>query len=91
MTDLNQPKDPQSPNTTSSEGVKLSPRAMVAIGIGVVCLIFVFSNLSEVTLNFLWIGIEAPAWMFLFLLLALGALAGFMLGRNRYKNKGPKN
>jgi len=82
MSDLN------GPDGAKSQGVQLSPRAIVGIAIAVVCLIFVFSNTGQATLRFMWIEITAAGWIFLFLLLALGFLAGFMIGRNRYKNAG---
>lgn len=68
-------------------GVTLSPKAIVGIVIAVVCLIFVFSNTKEATLSFLWLDITAAGWVFLFTLLALGFLAGFLIGRSRYKGK----
>jgi lipopolysaccharide assembly protein A len=73
------------PAGVSQGGVNLSPRAIVGIVIAVVCLVFVFSNTGEATLSFLWIDITAAGWIFLFLLLALGFIAGFLIGRNRYK------
>ena len=91
MPDLDKPpaEKPSNQSTGNPEsGVNLSPRAIVGIVIAVVCLIFVFSNTGEATLSFLWIDITAAGWIFLFLLLALGFLAGFLIGRNRYKKKG---
>ncbi len=82
MSDLNKPGE------ATGSGVQLSPRAIVGIAIAVVCLIFVFSNTGQVSLRFLWIEITAAGWILLFLLLALGFLAGFMVGRNRYKKAG---
>jgi uncharacterized integral membrane protein len=90
MPDLDKPPAPRpsDPPTGGPEsGVTLSPRAIVGIVIAVVCLIFVFSNTKQATLSFLWIDITAAGWVLLFVLLALGFLAGFLIGRNRYKGK----
>ena len=91
MPDLDKPpadKPSGQPAGASGSGVNLSTRQIIAIVVALVCLVFVFSNTGETTLSFLWIDITAAGWIFLFLLLALGFLAGFMIGRNRYKKKG---
>jgi putative membrane protein len=82
MSDVNRPDE------AKGQGVQLSPRTVVGLAIAAVCLVFVFSNTSKATLRFLWIEITAAGWIFLFLLLALGFLAGFMVGRNRYRKVG---
>lgn len=66
-------------------GVDLTFRRILGIVIGVVALIFVFSNPGEVTLQFLWLGVTAPGWVMLLVLLLAGFAVGFMLGRKRYK------
>jgi putative membrane protein len=86
MPDLDKSPSASSPSAPK-QGINLSPRAIVGIAIAVVCLIFVFSNTEEATLSFLWLDITASGWLFLFVLLALGFLAGFLIGRNRYKGK----
>jgi uncharacterized integral membrane protein len=86
MPALDKTPTPDSPGSPD-EGVNLSPKAIAGIVIAVVCLIFVFSNTKEATLSFLWLDITGAGWVFLFALLALGFLAGFLIGRNRYKGK----
>jgi uncharacterized integral membrane protein len=86
MPDLDKSPSGSSPDATG-QGINLSPKAIVGIVIAVVCLIFVFSNTEEATLSFLWLDITGAGWIFLFALLALGFLAGFLIGRNRYKGK----
>lgn len=68
-------------------GTDVSPRVIIGIVIAVVCLVFVFSNTAQVTFTFLWLEVSASGWVFLFLLLALGFLAGLLIGRNRYRTK----
>ncbi len=78
-------QDPVKSSHMSVGGVDLTFRRILGIVIGIVALIFVFSNTDQVTLQFLWIGISAPAWVLLGVLLLAGFLVGFMLGRKRYK------
>lgn len=82
---MSESEDDQKPG--SAGGVNLSPRSMVAIGIAVASLIFVFSNTSEETLRFLWLELSAPGWVLLLALFAAGFLVGFFISRNRYKNR----
>lgn len=78
-------QNPDKSSHMSVGGVDLTFRRILGIVIGVAALIFVFSNTDEVTLQFLSIGISAPAWVLLGVLLLAGFLVGFMLGRKRYK------
>lgn len=69
----------------STTGFRWTPRWIAGVAIAVVCLIFVFSNTGDATLRFLWFGMTAPAWVFLFVLLGLGFLSGWLIARSRYK------
>ena len=71
--------------STPKEGFRLTPRWIAGLTIMVICLIFVFSNTSEVSLRFLFFELSAPGWVFLFALLAGGFLGGWMMARSRYK------
>jgi uncharacterized integral membrane protein len=73
--------------SVSVGGVSLTPRAILAIVIGIAALIFVFSNTEQVTLQFLWFSLEAAGWVMLLILLLAGFATGFFVGRNRYKRK----
>ena len=84
MPDLDKPPADDAANSTVA-AVNMSPKLIIGIVIAVVCLVFVFSNTAEVSFNFLWLEVSASGWVFLFLLLALGFLAGFLIGRNRYR------
>ncbi|MDH3958226.1 MAG: hypothetical protein OEV20_03580 [Actinomycetota bacterium] len=86
MPDLDKPPSDDAANSPLS-GVDLSPKVIIGIVIAVVCLVFVFSNTAQVTFKFLWLEVSASGWVFLFLLLALGFLAGLLIGRNRYRTK----
>jgi len=66
-------------------GFRLSPKWILGISIVAICLIFVFSNLGRVSLRFLWLELSGPGWVFLFALLAMGFLAGWLVARSRYR------
>lgn len=68
-------------------GFDLTARRIVGIIIGVIALVFVFSNTGEVTLKFLWLDLSAPGWLMLLVLLLAGFLVGFMIGRKKYKSR----
>ena len=68
------------------QGFRLTPRWILGIAISAVCLVFVFSNTTEVTLQFLWLEVTGPGWMFLFLLLGMGFLSGWLIARSRYRS-----
>lgn len=69
-----------------SGGINLSSKQITGIIIGILALIFVFSNTGEVTLSFLFLEITTPGWVMLLLLLAAGFVAGFLVARGRYKD-----
>lgn len=69
-----------------SGGINLSPKQITGIVIGILALIFVFSNTGQVTLSFLFLQITTPGWVMLLILLAAGFAAGFLVARGRYKN-----
>lgn len=75
------------PARKSTSGIRLTPKAVIAIVVSAVSLIFVFSNSGDVTLSWAWLEITAPGWVMLLLLLGAGMAVGFFLGRNRYKRK----
>jgi uncharacterized integral membrane protein len=74
-----------SKSSLSVGGVDLTFRRILGLVIGVVALIFVFSNTGEVELRFLGLSVTAPGWVMLLALLLAGFAVGFMLGRKRYK------
>lgn len=74
-------------NTASVEST-WTPKRIGALVVGVIALIFVFSNTGDATLNWLFWQISAPAWVMLLLLLLAGMAVGFFVGRRRYKQAG---
>ena len=84
MSNLEQGKP--TPGISAESGMHLTPKAILAIVIAAVALIFVFSNTG--TLSWLWLEFSAPIWMMLLILLGAGVAIGFYLGRRRYKALG---
>jgi uncharacterized integral membrane protein len=58
---------------TDEERGGISPRVVVYIIIAAIALIFVLSNLGSVSLNFLWLHFEFPAFLMFVLMLLAGA------------------
>lgn len=75
----------QDKSAVSVGGMRLTPRAIVALVIGVAAVIFIFSNTDDIKLSWLWLELSAPGWVMLLALFAGGLAVGFFLGRNRYK------
>lgn len=75
----------QSKSPAEKSGINLTTRQIIGIVVGVVALIFVFSNTGQVTLSWLFLSFTAPGWVLLLLLLAAGFITGFALARSRYK------
>lgn len=67
-----------------ASGLNLTPKQITGIIIGIVGLIFVFSNTGQVTLSWLFLNFTAPGWVMLLLLLAAGFAAGYLMARSRY-------
>ena len=63
----------------------LSGRAIGGIVIAVVVLIFIFTNWQSVEVKFLFLSPTMPLAIALALAAAGGFIAGFLIGRNRYK------
>jgi uncharacterized integral membrane protein len=63
----------------------LSGRAIGGIVIAAVVLIFIFTNWQSVEVKFLVLGLNMPLAIALAIAAAGGFIAGFLIGRNRYK------
>ncbi|MFI0431766.1 MAG: LapA family protein [Candidatus Nanopelagicales bacterium] len=79
----------QTDNQSTSRRVEslFTPKRILALAIALIALVFVFSNTDEIALKWLWFTVVAPAWIMLLLVLLAGGIAGFALGRRRYKSK----
>jgi uncharacterized integral membrane protein len=63
----------------------LSGRAIGGIVIAAAVLIFIFTNWQSVEVNFLFLSPTMPLAIALAIAAAGGFIAGFLIGRNRYK------
>ena len=63
----------------------LSGRAIGGIVIAAVVLIFIFTNWQSVEVKFLFLSPTMPLAIALAIAAAGGFIAGFLIGRNRYK------
>lgn len=77
--------DPAQTSSSFAGGLNLTPKAITALIILGVALVFVFSNTDNLELHFLWFTVAAPGWVMLLALFAGGLAVGFFLGRSRYR------
>ena len=59
----------------------LSPKAIVAIVLGVLALIFVIQNTDSHKVNLLFWDARLPSWLWLLVILAVGIAIGWLLHR----------
>jgi len=78
-------EDPASKEFPPEATKGLSNRAIVAIIIGACVLVFIVANWSSTRISFVFFHAEAPLWVALALAAAGGFLAGFLIGRKRYR------
>lgn len=74
----NQPETPSKP-----AGSGLSSRAIAAIILGVLALIFIFENNHKTSIRFIIPKVNAPLWLALLITAVLGAVAGALWQRRR--------
>jgi uncharacterized integral membrane protein len=64
---------------------------MIIAGIAMALfLIFVLQNLESGTVEFLWMELEMPKWIFLLVVFALGVIVGYYSKVRRIKRKAKK-
>ena len=56
--------------------IRIRPKTVVGVGIAVVALVFVFQNTAEGRIDFLFWSITLPAWIWLLVIFAAGAVVG---------------
>ena len=60
----------------SSGGFRLNGRAVTAIILAALALAFIFSNLGDATLRFLFLQFTMPAWIWFLVVLVAGVVIG---------------
>jgi uncharacterized integral membrane protein len=61
----------------------LSPKAIIAIVLGVLALIFVIQNTDSHEVHLLFWDPKLPVWLWLLVMLLIGMAIGWLLGRPR--------
>ncbi len=76
------------PKHTDGSPAKTSPSTRQIVGIVLVVLLalFVIANRDDTNISFLLVDVTAPLWVALLVTAVLGAAAGFLLSRRRYKH-----
>ena len=77
--------DQQEPSPTTPPR-RLSNRAIVGLIIAGCVLVFIAANWGSTRISFVFFHAEAPLWVALALAGAGGFLAGFLVGRRRYRS-----
>jgi uncharacterized integral membrane protein len=73
----------RSEHTEEPEKRGLSPKAIVAIVLGVLALIFVIQNTDSHKVNVLFWDAKLPTWLWLLVLLLVGMAIGWLVRRAR--------
>ncbi|QIK64481.1 LapA family protein [Leucobacter viscericola] len=69
-------KDPSESRNSSSESNRSNTKAIVAILLAIATLAFVFSNVGEATLHFLFLRFTMPTWAWFLAVLLSGVVIG---------------
>jgi putative membrane protein len=77
------PADDLDVTSPSRRGRRLSPRHWVALVLVVLAAIFIAQNRDQPRIHILWITVQAPMWVILTVMLAVGILVGLLLRRRR--------
>jgi uncharacterized integral membrane protein len=85
MQPVNAEKPPSSGVTVG--GVTIPPRVAGGGVIAIVALIFILQNRNDITLNFLWLDINAPLWLWLTIMFVAGGIVGWIASRNRIRRR----
>ena len=85
MQPVNAEKPP--PGGLTVGGVTIPPRVAGGGIIAIVALIFILQNRNDITLNFLWLDINAPLWLWLTIMFVAGGVVGWIASRNRIRRR----
>jgi lipopolysaccharide assembly protein A len=55
--------------------------------IAILALIFILQNREDLPVNFLWLDIKAPLWVWLAIMFLAGGAVGWIASRNRIRRK----
>jgi lipopolysaccharide assembly protein A len=74
--------------TTASRGAdvgrrRISPRLVIALVVTALVAIFIAQNRDTVRIQLFAVTLTSPLWLLLVIMVVLGVLVGFLLGRRR--------
>ena len=72
--------------TQSARKINLSPRTIVAAALTIVAAIFILQNRNSASLDLFWVSVQAPLWLTLVVVFAVGWAAGFLIARRNKKS-----
>ncbi|QBJ96279.1 LapA family protein [Rhodococcus sp. ABRD24] len=64
---------------------RVSPPQWAALVLAVLAIIFVAQNRNTVSISLFWVSVEAPLWLTLTIIFAIGWVAGVLTMRRRGK------
>ena len=67
---------------TDAKTMRIHPRLVVGVALGVLAFVFVVENTKETKIRFFVPEVTAPLWMGLILAALLGAIAGGLIARH---------
>lgn len=80
---LDQEEEPVNTKDSSPGGIRLTPRTVLGIVIGVLALAFIFQNRTQVSTQLLVFEFGAPLWITLLIVFVAGAAVGWLVKRSR--------
>ncbi|MGV8966517.1 MAG: lipopolysaccharide assembly protein LapA domain-containing protein [Cellulomonas sp.] len=66
---------------------RISGRAIGGLVIAAVLVVWILANRDQVEVSFLVTTAVVPLWVVLAIAAALGVIAGFLIGRSRYRSR----
>jgi len=74
-------------NTSAPESSRISGRTISGLVIAAVLVVWILANREQVEVSFLVTTAVIPLWVVLAIAAALGVIAGFLIGRSRYRSR----
>ncbi len=62
---------------------RVTPRRVLAAVLVLLAVLFVLQNRNSTSIDLFWISLQAPLWLVLVVIFAVGWLAGFLFERGR--------
>ncbi len=62
---------------------RVTPRRVLAVVLVLLAALFVLQNRNTTSIDLFWISLQAPLWLVLVVIFAIGWVAGFLFARGR--------